>query len=182
MAFHPFPVGTDIAVRNPIIGHVFPVADGILERPLFLTFVGLWLNVGSHVVFLEIFVIFFAFVSCIGHYLSVVGSQMAPHIFKERYRRLHIGGPGAFIRPHHIFRIHSKLDVVARLQLLIQHGIFFHPHESGIVVRLCIAVAVSTDVQFCFVILQPGDIPLELFHSLLQRGLPLAGTVDEDSV
>ena len=31
LAFHPFPIGTDIAVRNPIIGHVFPVADGIVN-------------------------------------------------------------------------------------------------------------------------------------------------------
>ena len=159
-AFYLFSIGTEITVSCRIIGHVFSAPDCVLERMLLGNLVVIRLNEGNHSVFQEILVIFLAFIPRIGHYLTVVASQMFPQIFQEGNQCFHISGPGALSRPHYIFRIHSKLDVVAWLQLPIQHGIFFHPHESGIVVCLCVAVAVPTDVQFCFVILQPGDIPL----------------------
>ena len=145
-------------------------------------FVVIRLNEGDHSIFQEILVIFLAFIPRIGNYLTVVASQMFPQIFQEGNQCFHIGGPGALSRPHYIFRIDSKLDVVARLQLPIEHGVFLHSHEGGIMVCLCIAVAVSADMQRRFVVLQTGDVTLQPFHSLLQRGLPLAGTVDEDSV
>ena len=44
------------------------------------------------------------------------------------------------------------LDVISRLELAVQHGVFLHTHESGVVIRFGVAVPVPAYVQLIDVI------------------------------
>ena len=57
------------------------------------------------------------------------------------------------------------IHVVSRLELTIAHMVFFHVHESGVMICFEIAVAVSADVQILCVflpLLQPAAINISV--------------------
>ena len=48
--------------------------------------------------------------------------------------------------PDDIAILRSHLDVISRLQLSVQHGVFFHPHKRRI--RICFGITVSPSERF----------------------------------
>ena len=60
------------------------------------------------------------------------------------------------------------LNIISGLELAVTHGIFFQPHESGIMVCLGIAVTVAANIFFHNIFFRALDIGFQLFHSLLE--------------
>ena len=95
--------------------------------------------------------------------------------FHEGDKAVHVRAVLVNIYDSDIFIRDTDLDVIGRKELVIPHVVLLHPHESGIMIRFGIAVAVrAADPDLFHVISELQRILLQLFIIPLFPGFMMA--------
>ena len=140
-----FPVGDPHLVLAPL-----PVAALAEELGV--------LDVGVDVLGLEVGVVLLAPVAGVGH--EARGQAPEPLLDVLAVRDGARGVAGALVHGGVDYELvlRAGLDVVARLELAVAHGVVLHPHERGVGVGLREALAAGEDGLLLLVPLHPGEV------------------------
>jgi len=164
------PAGAHATVAGFVVGHVLAPSYLVLEFPRLRVLVVCRFDEAGYAFAVQETVVRKALVAGVSRSGFVLLPVLLSQGADERLKRVHVAPAGVNAYAGYELGVDAYLDVVAGLELAVAHMVVFHAHESGVRVRLGIAVAAGPHGEELAFVFQP---PLKDALKLLAVALEL---------